>query len=288
MKRFLLATLISFAFCLPANAQIFFPRWGYRTDPCPNGQCKPPEKKETPPKEEEPPPKPKENPTEEVETLPVLSAARSRFFAESVEIADECDRILDRLEERYGKPKVWKPFPIYFRRYTGNGVAGYTMYTGAVVSEVVVYEPLSTSVGGTLDHELTHAFFFYYLNSNFDLFLNEGIAQNSEYRRRESLRQTVYRRYNNGDFWALSSLYGRNAYDGGLRIYHQGFSVVDFLIARGGSLWIGEFLKELVATNNINQCLMRYYGYKNISELQSDWIDYVITGQNRHAVGAVR
>lgn len=288
MKRFLLATLISFAFCLPANAQIFFPRWGYRTDPCPNGQCKPPEKKETPPKEEEPPPKPKENPTEEVETLPVLSVARSRFFAETVEIADECDRILDRLEERYGKPKVWKPFPIYFRRYTGNGVAGYTMYTGAVVSEVVVYEPLSTSVGGTLDHELTHAFFFYYLNSNFDLFLNEGIAQNSEYRRRESLRQTVYRRYNNGDFWALSSLYGRNAYDGGLRIYHQGFSVVDFLIARGGSLWIGEFLKELVATNNINQCLMRYYGYKNISELQSDWIDYVITGQNRHAVGAVR
>ena len=72
--------------------------------------------------------------------------------------------------------------------------------------------------------------------------------------------------------------YGRNAYDGGLRIYHQGFSVVDFLIARGGSLWIGEFLKELVATNNINQCFMRYYGYKNISELQSDWIDYVITG----------
>ena len=218
----------------------------------------------------------------------VASPYRERFCAPSIEIADEVDRILDRLEEHYGKPKVWKPFPIYFKRYTGNGVAGYALVFPAGRKEAVVFEPFANSVGGTLDHELTHAFLFYYLNSNFDLFLNEGLAQNSEYRRRESLRQTVYRHYNNRDFWALSSLYGRNAYDGGLRIYHQGFSVVDFLIARGGSLWIGEFLKELVATNNINQCLMRYYGYKNISELQSDWIDYVITGQNRHAVGAVR
>jgi hypothetical protein len=278
MKQILLATLLSLLFCPSVNAQIFWPRWYVQPRPT-KEETKTPDKKN-----EIEPPKPKET----VETLPVLSVARSRFFAESVEIADECDRILDRLEERYGKPKVWKPFPIYFQRYRGDGVAGYTLYQSGVVARVVCFEPLSSAKGGTLDHELTHAFFFYFLNSNFDLFLNEGLAQNSEYRRRESLRQTVYRRYNNGEFWTLSSLYGRNAYDGGLRIYHQGFSVVDFLIARGGSLWIGEFLKELVATNNINQCLMRYYGYKNISELQSDWIDYVITGQNRHAVGAVR
>lgn len=281
MKQILLATLISFAFCLPTNAQIFFPRWGYRTDPCPNGQCKPPEKKETPPK-------PKENPTEEVETLPVLSVARSRFFAETVEIADTCDEILDRLVERYGKPRVWKPFSIYFQRYRGDGVAGYTLYQGGAVVRVVCFEPLTSAKGGTLDHELTHAFFFYLLNSNFDLFLNEGLAQNSEYRRRESLRQTVYRRYSNGEFVPIDLLYGRNSYDRSLLIYHEGFSVVDFLIARGGSLWMAAFMDELVQSNDVNKTLARYYGYKKIKELQTAWELYVQGGQDRQTVGAVR
>ncbi|MDD3590624.1 MAG: hypothetical protein PHO46_10205, partial [Thermoguttaceae bacterium] len=114
---------------------------------------------------------PNDPPAPKVEPLAVT---RERFYAPSIEIADEADRILDRLEERYGKPKVWKPFPIYFKRYTGNGVAGYTLYSQPVVKEVVVFEPFANSVGATLDHELTHAFFFYFLNSNFDLFLNEG------------------------------------------------------------------------------------------------------------------
>lgn len=217
----------------------------------------------------------------------VLSVTRERFCAPNAEIADACDEILDRLEERYGKPKTWKAFPIYFRRYTGNGVAGYTSYAGTV-REVVVYEELSTAKGGTLDHELTHAFFFYFLNSNFDLFLNEGLAQNSEYRRRESLRQTVYKRYNNGDFWTLDKLYGRNQYDNALRIYHEGFSVVDFLIGRGGSLWFASFMEELIKTHDIDIELARFYGYNDIEELQRAWWDYVEHGQDRSSVDAVR
>lgn len=228
------------------------------------------------------------DPDQDVAPVELLSVSRERFSAPTIEIADACDAILDRLEARYGKPKVWKSFPVYFRRYTGNGIAGYTQYAGGGVVEVVVYEDLQNAIGGTLDHELTHAFFFYYLNSNFDLFLNEGLAQNSEYRRRESLRQTVYRRYSNGEFWSLDQLYGRNAYDGGLRIYHQGFSVVDFLIARGGSLWIAAFMRELVQTDDVDATLSRFYGYKTLIDLQSDWRQYVETGQDRQTVRAVR
>ena len=199
------------------------------------------------------------------EPAATLSVARARFFAPSVEVADEADRILDRLEERYGKPRTWRPFPIYYKRYKGDGVAGYTLY-----------------------HELTHAFFFYFLNSNFDLFLNEGLAQNSEYRRRESLRQTVYRRYTAGQFWELDQLYGRNRYDGSLLIYHQGFSVVDFLIGRGGSLYFAAFMQQLVRTNDVDGCLRSFYGYKNIKELQAAWQAYIETGQNRATLPAVR
>lgn len=234
---------------------------------------------------------PKTAPREEFESRVISNTAKSivraRFIASSEEIADECDRILDRLEERYGKPKIWRPFPVYYRAYTGNGVAGYTMYNGQSVTEVVVYESFKNSVGATLDHELTHAFFFYFLNSSFDLFLNEGLAQNSEYKRRASLRQTVYRRYSNGEFWTLDRLYGRNAYDSSLLIYHEGFSVVDFLIARGGSEWLAEFMRDLVARGNVDESLRLFYGYSTLKALQKDWLNYIESGQDRLTVDAI-
>lgn len=269
------------------------PAFGKICPRCGRDHLPDPPKTERPPKEKPAPaPEPKKEPekekNEDAETVESLSVARERFFAPSVEIANAADAILDRLEERYGRPKVWTAFPIYFRRYKGDGVAGYTLYSAPVVREVVVYESLENAVGGTLDHELTHAFFFYYLNSNFDLFLNEGLAQNSEYRRREALRQTVFRRYSSGDFWDLSELYGRNRYDGSLLIYHEGFSVVDFLIGRGGSQWFAAFMEDLVARNNIDASLRRFYGYKDIKELQDAWRRYIEEGQNRTTVRAVR
>ncbi len=288
---FLIGVVVArFAFGTPANAQWFY--WPRHIAPqsCANGRCARPSKSETKkePEQKEPtePEPAKESPASEV--VEAATVARSRFSAPSVEIADACDEILDRLETRYGKPKNWKPFPVYFRQYLGNGVAGYTQYTSAGVAEVVVYEPLSSSVGGTLDHELTHAFFFYFLGGNFDLFLNEGAAQNSEYRRREALRQTVYKRYNAGEFWDIASLYGRNQYDGGLRIYHEGFSIVDFLIGRGGSSWFAAFLEDLQKSKNIDATLSRFYGYANLNELQNAWLIYVLNGQNRNDVRAVK
>jgi len=275
-----------------ATASAQWIRWYYPTgSQCVDGSCrqdvKPSpsstkEEKKEPPKSEEPK---ADEPKEESVEAP--SIARSRFSAPSVEIADACDEILDRLEERYGKPKVWRAFPVYFERYRGDGIAGYTSYVAPNVAKVVCFESFETAKGGTLDHELTHAFFFYFLNSNFDLFLNEGLAQNSEYRRRETLRQTVYRRYNNGEFWDISRLYGRNRYDAGLLLYHEGFSVVDFLIGRGGSKWFAAFMEELVKTNDVDKTLARFYGYKNLKELQNAWTEYVEGGQDRSSVKAV-
>lgn len=288
VKKLVPYALILAAFFIAKEADAQWLGFGWRyvaPTPCANGQCQ--TTKPAPKKAEPEPPKDapdvKAEPPEET-----LSVSRARFDAPSLEIADACDAILDRLEARYGKPRAWRSFPVYFRRYTGNGVAGYTQYSSGVVREVVVYESLDNAVGGTLDHELTHAFFFYLLQSNFDLFLNEGLAQNSEYRRRETLRQTVYRRYSNGEFVPINQLYGRNNYDGSLLIYHEGFSVVDFLIARGGSLWMAAFMDALVKSNDVNSTLARFYGYKSLSELQTAWTEYIEGGQNRLKVGAVR
>lgn len=205
--------------------------------------------------------------------------------SKSEEIGKECDAIIEALTIRYGAPRVWTQFPVIFTSGGGGRIAGYTSYQGGVVKEVVVYQSFDTARGGTLDHELTHAFMFYWLNSNFDLFLNEGVAQNSEYKRRQTLRHIVYNRYNNGEFITLDKLYGRNQYDARLLIYHQGFSVVDFLIARGGSLWFVAFLDELTnGGSDISTALKNFYGYNNLKELELDWIEYIVNGQDRSKV----
>ena len=208
--------------------------------------------------------------------------------ANADQIGKECDAIIARLIERYGEPRTWKRFPVIFTSGGGGRVAGYTSYQGGVVREVVVYQSFDVARGGTLDHELTHAFAFYWLNSNFDLFLNEGIAQNSEYKRRATLRQIVWQRYNNGEFVPLNQLYGRNQYDAHLLVYHEGFSVVDFLIARGGSRWFIAFLDDLAnGSRDITTALRNFYGYQSLKELEIAWIEYVEEGQDRRTVKPV-
>ena len=200
------------------------------------------------------------------------------------EVERECDAIIFRLIDRYGTPKNWVKFPVVF---TGGGLgyAGCTFYQKPRVTRVEICQSFEKSRGGTLDHELTHAFFFYLLDNYFSLFFNEGVAQNSEYNQRERLRQTVYRRASNGEFVALGRLVERRGYDGSLLIYHQGFSVVDFLIARGGSAWLYSFLDSLTnGDDGLEDCLKRFYGYDSFGAFESDWNRYVEEGQDREGV----
>lgn len=204
--------------------------------------------------------------------------------ANRAEVERECDAIIFRLIDRYGAPENWERFPVVFTG-GGRGYAGCTFYQKPRVVRVEICQTFSAARGGTLDHELTHAFMFYRLNNVFSLFFNEGVAQNSEYAQRDRLRETVYRRVANGEFVALDNLVNRNSYDGSLLIYHQGFSVVDFLIARGGSAWLCEFLEA--TTNggvNLSDALKTFYGYEAFDEFERDWEIYVNDGQNRAAV----
>ena len=198
------------------------------------------------------------------------------------DVAKECDKIVKGLEKRYGKPKRWRSFPVRFAPGKSKYVAGYTRYVEPNVIEVKIYQTFEESRGGTLDHELTHAFFFYYFDSNFNLLLNEGLAQNSETINRARYRDLVYRRYIAGEFDSLERLYRLESYDFKLLIYTQGFGVVDFLIARGGSKWFAAFVDDLTENEReLDDALLRFYGYRSVKELEKDWLEYVGKGQDR-------
>lgn len=200
--------------------------------------------------------------------------------AEAIE--RECDAIVERLTRRYGAPARWRNFRVRIEPRRDGPVAGYTRYVPPNVVEVVSYRSLEESRGGVLDHEMTHAFFFYLVGSNFDLMMNEGVAQNSEYRTRAELREIVWRRYLNSEFRPLATLYGRNEYDSALLIYTEGFSVVDFLIGRGGSMWFAAFTQYLAReATSIDDALRAFYGYESLEAFEEDWLEFIRCGQSR-------
>ncbi|MBQ9873653.1 MAG: hypothetical protein IJM30_04230 [Thermoguttaceae bacterium] len=207
--------------------------------------------------------------------------------AEREKVERECVAIVRGLAERYGKPRYWRVFPVRFAPGKGGAIAGYTSYRRPSVTEVAIFQTFEESRGGTLDHELTHAFFFHYLESNFDLLLNEGLAQNSETANRARLRNWVCARFQAGDFAPLASLYGSNRYDSGLLMYVEGFGVVDYLLARGGSKWFAAFMIDLVEKDDVEASLRRFYGIASLDALEREWLEYVAEGQNRATVRAV-
>jgi len=224
-----------------------------------------------------------------IAVLIVLAQVLASFYAivygsdyvstQSAEAGSACDAIIKRLENWYGTPERWSKFPVYFRGYTGNGVAGYTQYSGDRVSEVVVYFPLEKTEGGTLDHELTHAFTFFLVGGNYDLFFNEGASQCSEVKRLDELRTATYQQYARGEFWRLRDLIGRNRYDDRLRMYRQSYSVVEMLIRLGGRDYFGRFLCELKSSGDVDGTLERFYGFGSVDELEAKWIEYLNNGQ---------
>ena len=47
-------------------------------------------------------------------------------------------------------------------------------------------------------------------------------------------------------------------------------------------------MDELVKTDDVDKTLERFYGYKNLKELQAAWTQYVESGQDRLSVEAIK
>lgn len=196
----------------------------------------------------------------------------------SDEIARECDAIADYLEERFGAVD-WGSFPVVFGS-TPAGIAGYCRSDSDEVREIRIGVGYDNSLGAALDHELTHAYVVYKIGSGSNLFWNEGTAQNAEYASRERYRKTIYRRMKADDVSPIRDLIERDGYDTRFRLYNQSFSVVDFLIARGGSQWFIAFFEES-ERSGVDEALKLYYGYADVEALENDWKRYVRQGQDR-------
>jgi hypothetical protein len=64
-----------------------------------------------------------------------------------------------------------------------------------------------------------------------------------------------------------------------LSIYAQGHSVAMFLIQQGGKQKFVKYLEMGLASGNWNQATNEFYGFRNLSDLQVTWLDWVRNGR---------
>ncbi len=68
-------------------------------------------------------------------------------------------------------------------------------------------------------------------------------------------------------------------------LYSQGHSVAQFLIEQGGKRKFIEYVGRGMDTSNWDRATDEYYGFKDLSELQLDWVDWVAQGSPRLDAG---
>jgi hypothetical protein len=58
-------------------------------------------------------------------------------------------------------------------------------------------------------------------------------------------------------------------------LYSQGYSLVRFLLAHGGKRKFVEYVGDGMSRRNWTEATREHYGFKNLSELQTEWLDWV-------------
>jgi hypothetical protein len=71
-----------------------------------------------------------------------------------------------------------------------------------------------------------------------------------------------------------------------LPLYSQGYSLARYFIQQGGKQKFVDYIGEGMQTNNWAAATQKFYGYRNLSELQVTWVEWVRKGSPRMADAA--
>lgn len=140
-------------------------------------------------------------------------------------------------------------------------------------------EKLKNSV---LPHEVTHTVFAWYFRRPVPRWADEGGSVLSENAEEWNLHDKLCRQYlNSGKAIQLSALFSFKEYPNDrMALYAQGYSVTRFLVEKSDR---AAFLKFVAAgqRNGWDEAVKVHYGYKNVDDLQRDWIEYLKRGGGR-------
>ena len=141
-----------------------------------------------------------------------------------------------------------------------------------------------------LPHEVTHTIFATHFGRPLPRWADEGacttVEDVSERRKQDHLLVeflTTRRGIPFNQMFAMKE-YPRDI----LPLYSQGYSLAKFLIAQGGKRKYIQYVGDGMKTNDWNAATQQHYGYKDLSELQVTWNQWVAKGSPAISVASTQ
>ncbi len=131
-----------------------------------------------------------------------------------------------------------------------------------------------------LPHEVTHTIFATHFGGPLPRWADEGACTTVEHPSERAKQQKLLLEFlatNRGI--PFNRMFEMTEYPHDiLPLYSQGHSLAQYLLNQGGKHKFIEFVGRGMNTNNWDQTVMDFYGYRDLSDLQLTWIEWVRDG----------
>ena len=136
-----------------------------------------------------------------------------------------------------------------------------------------------------LPHEVTHTIFATHFGRPLPRWADEGACTTVEHVSEKSKQQTMLIDFlMTGRGIAFNQMFAMTEYPPDvLPLYAQGYSLARFLIAQGGKRRFMDYVGDGMQNGDWTRATVKHYGYKDLSELQLTWLDWVRRGCPAHS-----
>lgn len=178
-------------------------------------------------------------------------------------------------------PTWSSPCPIKVKSGPNLGAGGETTFTfagneirGWKMSVQGTEERILDSV---VPHEISHTILATYFGRPVPRWIDEGAATSIEADvERNNYRHMLIGFLQEHKGLPFNTMVRLTEYPADMMpFYSQGFSVCEYLIAVGGHRRLVEFARVGMATGNWSDAVHQFYGYKDLSDLQIHWTDWI-------------
>ncbi len=219
---------------------------------------------------------------------------RTRHFVVTAPTAEIAKNVCEQAEvfrrdlaiEWLGRelPDWSQPCPITVQVGPNMGAGGATSFMfdrgrpfGWRMSVQGSYQRIMDSV---LPHEVTHTIFATHFGQPLPRWADEGACTTVEHASEKAKQQKNLVRFlqtNRGI--AFNKMFAMKEYPPDvLPLYAQGYSVTRYLIQQGGKPHFVNYVAEGLKTNNWPAATRKFYGYRDLSDLQVKWVAWVGQG----------
>lgn len=132
-----------------------------------------------------------------------------------------------------------------------------------------------------LPHEILHTIFATHFQNPLPRWADEGACTTVEHSEERKKHDRMLIQFLTGDDGIpFNKMFKMREYPRKiLPLYSQGYSVAQYLLAQGGKRKFVNYIAHGMRTNNWTDATQRYYDFKNLSELQVQWVEWVGSGR---------